>query len=57
MIIFTVCTLDLMAGLAIGCFCYTLLAVCLRQWKNVTVTLVALDAVFTLYLVLRNAIA
>jgi AGZA family xanthine/uracil permease-like MFS transporter len=57
MIIFTVCTLDLMAGLAIGCFSYTLLAVCLRRWQNITLTLVTLDAVFALYLVLRNAIA
>jgi AGZA family xanthine/uracil permease-like MFS transporter len=56
MIIVTVCTLDLMAGLAIGCFCYTLLALFLRRWQQVTVTLVALDAIFCLYLVLRNAI-
>jgi AGZA family xanthine/uracil permease-like MFS transporter len=57
MIIFTVCTLDLMAGLAIGCFSYTLLAVCLRQWAKISVTILALDAIFALYLVLRNAIA
>jgi hypothetical protein len=28
----------------------------LRRWQQVTVTLVALDAIFCLYLVLRNAI-
>jgi AGZA family xanthine/uracil permease-like MFS transporter len=56
MIIFTVCTMDLMAGLAVGCFSYTLLALVLRQWKNVTVTMLALDAIFGLYLILRNAI-
>jgi len=56
MIIFTVCTMDLMAGLAVGCFSSTLLAIALRQWKNVTLTLIALDAIFGLYLILRNAI-
>jgi AGZA family xanthine/uracil permease-like MFS transporter len=56
MIIFTVCTMDLMAGLAVGCFSYTLLAIALRQWKNLTVTMFALDAIFGLYLILRNAI-
>jgi AGZA family xanthine/uracil permease-like MFS transporter len=56
MIIFTVCTLDLMAGLAVGCFSYTLLAVALRQWKNLNLTIFALDAIFGLYLILRNAI-
>jgi len=29
----------------------------LRQWNKLTVTLLLLDAVFALYLVLRNAIA
>jgi AGZA family xanthine/uracil permease-like MFS transporter len=56
MIIFTVCTLDLMAGLAVGCFTYTLLAVGQRQWAKITVTMVALDAIFALDLLLRNAI-
>jgi len=56
MIIFTVCTMDLMAGLAIGCFSYTLLAGGLGKWKKVTPTLLLLDAVFALYLVLRNSI-
>ena len=55
MIIFTVCTMDLMAGLAIGCFSYTLLAGGLGKWKKVTPTLLLLDAVFALYLVLRNS--
>jgi len=56
MIIFTVCTMDLMAGLAIGCFSYTLFAVCLGKWKKVTSFLLVLNAVFVLYLVLRNSI-
>lgn len=56
MIIFTVCTMDLMAGLAVGCFSYTLLAGSLGKWKKVTPTLLLLDAVFALYLVLRNSI-
>ncbi len=56
MIIFTVCTMDLMAGLAIGCFSYTLFAGSLGKWKKVTPTLLLLDAVFVLYLILRNKI-
>jgi adenine/guanine/hypoxanthine permease len=57
MIIFTVCTMDLMAGLAIGCFSYTLFTGSLGKWKKVTPTLLLLDAVFALYLVLRNSIS
>jgi AGZA family xanthine/uracil permease-like MFS transporter len=56
MVLFTVCTMDLMAGLAIGCFTYTLFAVSLRQWKKVNATLLGLDVVFALYLILRNRI-
>jgi len=56
MILFTVCTMDLMAGLAVGCFSYTLFAMVLRQRLKVTSTLLLLDAVFVLYLVLRNRI-
>jgi adenine/guanine/hypoxanthine permease len=56
MIIFTVCTMDLMAGLAVGCFSHTLLAIGMKQWKKVTAALLVLDAVFALYLVLRNRI-
>lgn len=56
MIIFTVCTMDLMAGLAIGCFSYTLFAVSLRKWKKITPFLLVLNAVFILYLILRNSI-
>jgi len=56
MVIFTVCTMDLMAGLAVGCFSYTLLAISLKQWKKVTAALLMLDAVFVLYLILRDQI-
>lgn len=56
MVIFTVCTMDLMAGLAIGCFSYTLFAGSLGQWKKVRPALLLLDAVFVLYLILRNRI-
>jgi AGZA family xanthine/uracil permease-like MFS transporter len=57
MILFTVCTMDLMAGLAVGCFSYTLFAVAVKKWKKITITLLLLDAIFILYLVLRNRIA
>jgi len=56
MILFTVCTMDLMAGLAVGCFSYTLFALVLKERRKVTPTLLLLDAVFILYLVLRNHI-
>lgn len=56
MVLFTVCTMDLMAGLAVGCFSYTLFAMVLGQRRKVTSTLVLLDGVFVLYLVLRDRI-
>jgi len=56
MLLFTVCTGDLMVGLAVGCFVYTLTVAALGQWAKITAMVVALDAVFVIFLVLRNAI-
>jgi AGZA family xanthine/uracil permease-like MFS transporter len=56
MLLFTVCTGDLMVGLSVGCFVYTLTAAALRQWSRLTPMVIGLDAVFVLFLVLRNAI-
>jgi adenine/guanine/hypoxanthine permease len=56
MLLFTVCTGDLMVGLSVGCFVYTLTAAALRQWAKITPMVVGLDAVFVIFLVLRNAI-
>jgi AGZA family xanthine/uracil permease-like MFS transporter len=59
MIVFTMCTMctmDLMAGLAVGCFSYTLLALVMKERRKVTPTLLLLDGVFVSYLVLRNHI-
>jgi len=56
MTLVTVLTTDLMVGMAFGCFAYTLIAAALRRPQKVTAAVLALDAVFVLYLVLRNSI-
>ena len=56
MLLFTVCTGDLMVGLSVGCFVYTLTVAALRQWAKITPMVVGLDAVFVVFMVLRNAI-
>ncbi|AEK64143.1 Xanthine/uracil/thiamine/ascorbate permease family protein [Collimonas fungivorans Ter331] len=56
MTLVTVLTTDLMVGMAFGCFAYTLLVAALRRQQKVTLAMLALDAVFVLYLVLRNSI-
>jgi adenine/guanine/hypoxanthine permease len=57
MLIITVCTSDLMAGLAVGCFVYTAILLSLRKWNSITRMILLLDAVFVIYLILRNSIA
>lgn len=56
MLLFTVCTEDLLVGLAVGFFVYTLTMLALRQWAKITAMVVALDCVFIIFMVLRNAI-
>jgi AGZA family xanthine/uracil permease-like MFS transporter len=56
MVLFTVCTGDLLVGLAVGFFVYTLTMLALRQWTKVTAMVVALDVVFVVFLVLRDAV-
>lgn len=56
MMLFTVCTGDLLVGLSVGFFGYTLTMLALRRWANITAMLLALDSVFIVFLVLRNAI-
>jgi AGZA family xanthine/uracil permease-like MFS transporter len=56
MLLFTVCTGDLMVGLSVGCFVHTLITAALGQWAKITPMVVGLDAAFVVFLVLRNAI-
>jgi len=56
MVLFTVCTGDLMVGLSVGCFVYTLTTAALGQWAKITPMVVGLDAAFVIFLVLRNTI-
>ncbi|MEO6921885.1 MAG: NCS2 family permease [Collimonas sp.] len=56
MTLVTVWTSDLMVGMAFGCFAYTLLVAVRQRPQRVTLAVLALDAVFVLYLVLRNSI-
>ncbi len=57
MLLFTVCTGDLLVGLAVGFFVYTLTMLALRQWAKITAMVVALDCVLVIFLVLRNTVA
>lgn len=56
MLLFTVCTGDLLVGLAVGFFVYTLTTLALRQWAKITGMVFALDLVFVVFLVLRNVV-
>lgn len=56
MLLFTVCTGDLLAGLAVGFFVQTITQIAVGQWRRISPILMALDAVFVLFLVLRNSV-
>jgi AGZA family xanthine/uracil permease-like MFS transporter len=50
----TVCTADLMAGMATGCLAYTLTVAGLRKWSKITPMMLVIDAVFILYFVVST---
>ncbi|WP_342629057.1 NCS2 family permease [Nguyenibacter vanlangensis] len=54
MVLVTVMTGNFMVSLALGLLLYTALAVAARRWSEVTPILLALDAVFVVYLVLAS---
>ncbi|ACI50252.1 Xanthine/uracil/vitamin C permease [Gluconacetobacter diazotrophicus PA1 5] len=54
MVLVTVMTGNFMVSLALGLLLYTVLAVAGRRWAEVTPILLALDAVFVVYLVLAS---
>lgn len=54
MLLVTACSADLMVALTLGCFAYTLMSLARRRWPGCM--MLALDAVFALYLALRGAI-
>jgi AGZA family xanthine/uracil permease-like MFS transporter len=56
MLLFTVCTGDLLVGLSVGFFVYTFTVLALRQWRKITPMVIALDLVFVVFLILRNSI-
>jgi AGZA family xanthine/uracil permease-like MFS transporter len=53
-LLITVCTADLMAGMASGCFIYTLMVLAQRQWSKISPMLLLIDAVFMLYFVVST---
>ncbi|SER55554.1 putative MFS transporter, AGZA family, xanthine/uracil permease [Faunimonas pinastri] len=53
-LLITVCTTDLMMGLTVGCFVYTLIVLATRQWQKVTPWLLGLDAIFIIYMILTH---
>ncbi|HEX4504367.1 MAG TPA: NCS2 family permease [Alphaproteobacteria bacterium] len=50
----TVCTADLMAGMATGCLAYTLTVAGCRKWSKITPMMLIIDAVFILYFVVST---
>ncbi|MGY2222220.1 NCS2 family permease [Pseudomonas gingeri] len=56
MLLVTLVTTDLMAGMAIGCFIYTLIVLARRQWARLTAILIGLDGVFAFYLWVKEAL-
>jgi len=55
-LIITVVTTDLMMGLVSACFVYTAIVVATRQWQKVTRMLLALDAIFVVYIILAQQV-
>ncbi|SFI38071.1 putative MFS transporter, AGZA family, xanthine/uracil permease [Collimonas sp. OK307] len=56
MTLVTVCTAELMVGMALGCFAYTLIVAAQPRQRKLTFAVLCLNAVFVLYLILRNSI-
>ncbi|MCS4510448.1 NCS2 family permease [Xylophilus ampelinus] len=56
MLVVTLATADLMAGMAAGCFVYTLVAVVRGRWKEISLILLGLDAVFAFYLWVKDTL-
>jgi AGZA family xanthine/uracil permease-like MFS transporter len=52
----TVTTSDLMIGMALGCFAYTAIAVARRQWRSLTMMVLAIDLIFVAYLFLSTQV-
>jgi AGZA family xanthine/uracil permease-like MFS transporter len=53
-LLITVVTTDLMMGLAIGCFVYSLIVLATRQWQKLTAMLVTLDVIFIIYIIIAH---
>ncbi len=53
-LLITVVTTDLMMGLAIGCFVYSLIVFSTRQWQKLTPMLIALDFIFIIYIIIAH---
>lgn len=53
-LLITVVTTDLMMGLAIGCFVYSLIVLATRQWQKLTAMLLTLDVIFIIYIIIAH---
>jgi AGZA family xanthine/uracil permease-like MFS transporter len=53
-LLITVVTTDLMMGLAIGCFVYSLIVLATRQWQKLTSMLIGLDVIFIIYIIIAH---
>lgn len=56
MLLVTLLTTDLMVGMAMGCFSYTVIVLARRQWVRLTAILIGLDGVFAFYLWVKDAL-
>ncbi|MFE8646322.1 NCS2 family permease [Sphingomonas sp. NCPPB 2930] len=56
MLVVNLATADLMAGMAMGCFVYTLIGLVRGNRKEIGVILIGLDAVFAFYLWVKDAL-
>lgn len=52
----TVATANLMAGMATGCFVHTLMLAATRQWRRITPMLLLIDAVLVIYFIVAAGI-
>ncbi|PZX13017.1 AGZA family xanthine/uracil permease-like MFS transporter [Palleronia aestuarii] len=55
-LLITVTTTNLIMGIAMGCFVYTLIVIARRRWEHVTPMLIGLDVIFLIFIYLSQGI-
>ena len=57
MVLITACTFNIMVGLSVGCFVYTLIVAVRKEWSKITPMLIVLNITLIIYLVLNSQIS